>query len=134
MKTGLLYKNALRDSRRDRGKLVLFMSSIVLGVAALVAINSFNYNLVNDIDRQAKSLLGADLVFESNKPFEKKWIDVIDSVGGEQSTEVALLSMAYLPQQEASQFVRVKALEGGFPFYGQLLTKKQQEILEKRSL
>ena len=38
------------------------MSSIILGIAALVAINSFNYNLQADIDNQAAGLLGADLV------------------------------------------------------------------------
>ncbi|WP_235296951.1 ABC transporter permease [Portibacter marinus] len=134
MKTGLLFKNAFRDSRRDRGKLILFMSSIVLGVAALVAINSFNYNLVRDIDRQAKSLLGADLVFENNKPFEEEWLNVIDSVPGEKSTEVALLSMAYLPQQEASQFVRIKALEGGFPYYGKLLTEPENFDFQSQQL
>jgi len=126
MKLGLLLKNAFRDSRRDRSKLVLFMSSIVLGVAALVAINSFNYNLVNDIDNQAKSLLGADLVFDSNKPFQEEWMKVIDSIPAEKASEVALLSMAYLPQQEQSQFIRVKALKGDFPFYGKLLTEPEK--------
>ncbi|GLR16145.1 ABC transporter permease [Portibacter lacus] len=131
MKLGLLLKNAFRDSRRDRSKLVLFMSSIVLGVAALVAINSFNYNLVNDIDNQAKSLLGADLVFESNKPFQEDWIKVMDSIPAEKASEVALLSMAYLPQQSQSQFVRIKALGGGFPFYGKLLTEPENVDFQK---
>lgn len=125
MNLKLLFKNAVRDSRRDRSKLVLFMSSIVLGVAALVAINSFNYNLVSDIDNQAKTLLGADLVFDSNKPFEEEWMKVIDSVPAEKASEVALLSMAYLPQQGQSQFVRIKALTGGFPFYGKLVTEPE---------
>ncbi|MEO0875693.1 MAG: hypothetical protein AAFY48_13930, partial [Bacteroidota bacterium] len=59
---------AWRDSRKNRGRLVLFMSSIILGIAALVAINSFNYNLQSDIDEQAASLLGADLVISGNRP------------------------------------------------------------------
>lgn len=134
MKLGLLLKNAFRDSRRDRSKLVLFMSSIVLGVAALVAINSFNYNLLSDIDNQAKSLLGADLVFESNKPFEADWMEVIDSIPAEHSSEVALLSMAFLPQQEQSQFVRIKALEGGFPYYGKLLTEPENIDFQNASV
>ena len=60
-----LARTALRDSRKNRGRLLLFMSSIILGVAALVAINSFNYNLVADIDRQASTLLGADIAGRS---------------------------------------------------------------------
>ena len=38
-------KLALLDSRKNVGKLMLFLSSIIAGVAALVAINSFNDNL-----------------------------------------------------------------------------------------
>ncbi|HMU04387.1 MAG TPA: hypothetical protein PJ990_12225 [Saprospiraceae bacterium] len=45
-----LWKIAIRDSRKNRSKLLLFMSSIILGVAALVAINSFNYNLRKEIN------------------------------------------------------------------------------------
>lgn len=48
-----LLKMAWRDSRRNRGRLALFISSIVLGIAALVAINSFSDNLRTDIDKQA---------------------------------------------------------------------------------
>ena len=57
-----LWKMAWRDSRKSRGRLLLFMASIVLGIASLVAINSFGDNLANDIDGEAKALIGADLV------------------------------------------------------------------------
>ena len=63
-----LITTAYRDSRKDRGKLALFMSAIILGIAALVAINSFNYNLVKDIDEQSKSILGADMSVTGNQP------------------------------------------------------------------
>jgi len=53
MNWSLITKTAIRDSRKDRSKLLLFMSSIILGVAALVAINSFNDNLLRDIDNQS---------------------------------------------------------------------------------
>src|SRR3546814_3432494 len=65
-------KMAWRDSRRNRSRLFLFISSIILGIAALVAIYSFGDNLRRDIDRQAKALTGADLVIESNQPASKE--------------------------------------------------------------
>jgi putative ABC transport system permease protein len=123
---GFLIKTALRDSRKDRAKLVLFMSSIILGVAALVAINSFNYNLVDDIDDEAKKLLGADIVVSSNRPLNDDLLQVLDSLPGEQASEAELFSMAFLPKSEESQFVRIKALEGNFPFYGTLMTDPRQ--------
>ena len=56
-----LLQMAWRDSRRNLGRLLLFISSIIIGIAALVAINSFSENLQADIDNQAQTLLGADL-------------------------------------------------------------------------
>ena len=60
---------AWRDSRRNRSRLFLFMSSIVLGIAALVAINSFGDNLTQQINSEAKELLGARCGTGKQKPF-----------------------------------------------------------------
>jgi putative ABC transport system permease protein len=49
-----ILKMALRDFRKNLSRLLLFVSSIVVGIAALVAISSFGENLVKDIDNQAK--------------------------------------------------------------------------------
>ncbi len=117
-----LIKTALRDSRKDRGKLVLFMSSIILGIAALVAINSFNYNLVQDVDEQSATLLGADMVISGNREAAPELRELMDSLPGEKSSEIELFSMAFLPKSDDSQFVRIKALEGAFPYYGRLKT------------
>jgi putative ABC transport system permease protein len=57
-----LFLMAWRDSRRNRGRLFLFISSIVLGIAALVSTLSFGNNLRDDVEDQAKELVGADLV------------------------------------------------------------------------
>ena len=71
-----------RDSRGSRAKLLLFVTSMVLGVAALVSINSFGDNLKRAIDAESKTLLGADLSFESGKPFSDSIESIIDSLGG----------------------------------------------------
>ena len=119
----LIVKTAIRDSRKNRSKLLLFMSSIILGVAALVAINSFNDNLVRDIDAQSKSLLGADMEVEGNKPIPDFLLASLDSLTDEYSTEVELFSMSYLPTIDESQFVRIKGMTGNFPYYGKLITE-----------
>ena len=62
-----LIKMAVRDSRKNKSRLLLFISSIVLGIAAIVAISSFRDNLTKDIDRQAAELIGADLVIDSRQ-------------------------------------------------------------------
>lgn len=125
-KISFLINTAIRDSRKNRAKLALFMSSIVLGVAALVAINSFNYNLRNEIDREAATLLGADLAATSNKVADPEILKILDSLPGERAREMEMLSMSYIPRTDETQFVRIKALQGNFPFYGKIKTDPPQ--------
>jgi putative ABC transport system permease protein len=120
-----LLKMAWRDSRRSRSRLALFTSSIILGVAALVAIDSFDYNLRQDIDAEAQTLLGADLKLRSNLPFSDSAQALIDSLGGTQVEERSFGSMAYFPRSEQSKFAQIRAIESGFPFYGELETMPQ---------
>jgi len=118
-----LISTAYRDSRKDRGKLALFMSAIILGIAALVAINSFNYNLVKDIDEQSKSILGADMSVTGNQPIAEHLQIMLDSIPAEVAYETELFTMSYLPKTDDSQFIGVKSIDGNFPFYGKLLTE-----------
>ena len=121
-----LFKMAWRDSRRNRGRLLLFISSIVLGIAALVAINSFSENLQKDIEKEAKTLLGADLKIESNRPANEEIQNLIDSIGGEQSKTIDFVSMVYFPKNGGTRLAQIKALEGNFPFYGKFKTAPEQ--------
>ena len=117
-----LLSMAWRDSRKSRSRLFLFVSSIILGVAALVAIQTFSENLQQDINSQAKTLIGADLVLENNKPFSPEILQLMDSLGGDQSREVSFASMVYFPRTEGTRLVQIRALEGNFPYYGQIET------------
>lgn len=128
-----LAKLAFRDSRKNKGRLFLYMSSIILGVTALVAINSFNYNLKRDIDVQSKSLLGADLRISANKALTDSLFQRVDSLPGETAMEQELFSMAYIPKSDAAQFVRIKAIDGAFPFYGNLETLPKNSSDEYQS-
>lgn len=120
-----LIKTAFRDSRKNIRKLVMFMSSIILGIAALVAINSFNNNLVRDIDAQAAGLLGADLAITGNRPLTDDLTLLVDSLDSKRAEEMEMFSMSYISKTDASQFVMVKAIEGAFPFYGKILTEPE---------
>lgn len=121
-----IFKTAYRDSRRNRGRLFMYISSIIFGITALVAINSFNYNLVRDIDNQSKSLLGADLKISANKALNPTLQNITDSLPGERATEIEMFSMSYIPKADETQFVRIKAIEGNFPFYGEIQTQPKE--------
>ena len=117
-----LWRMAWRDSRAHRSRLLLFMASIILGIAALVAITSFGESLERAVDDQARTLLGADLELRSAEPFSTLAESVIDSLGGAQSREIAFASMAYFPKSGGTRLAQVRALSGEFPYYGELET------------
>jgi putative ABC transport system permease protein len=113
---------AWRDSRRNRSRLFLFISSVVLGIAALVATGSFGNNLRDDIDDQAKTLVGADLIIRSNRPLSAPVRALADSLPNRHSEERSFASMVYFIKSQGSRLVQVRALEGEYPFYGRLET------------
>ena len=121
-----IYKMAWRDSRGSRKHLLLFLSSMVLGVAALVAIHSFGENMEFSVDQQAKTLLGADLNFSSNSPFSPEVEALIDSIGGQQSRRLSFSSMAYFPKTNRTRLSTIRADEGGFPYYGDVVTSPEE--------
>jgi putative ABC transport system permease protein len=117
-----LFEMAWRDSRRNRSRLLLFISAIVFGIAALVAIYSFRYNLENDINAQAATLIGADLAISGNHAPEAGIKPLLDSLGDKRSEERSFVSMIYFQKSKGTRLVQVKALKGGFPYYGSLET------------
>jgi putative ABC transport system permease protein len=136
-----LVQMAWRDSRRNRSRLLLFISSIILGIAALVAIYSLGNNLNDEVNNQAATLLGADLEISSNQPATPEIKNIIDSLGGKKSEERSFASMVLFTKNNGTRLVQVRALEGEFPYYGSLETapapagisfrNKQQAIVDE---
>lgn len=135
-------KMAWRDSRRNRSRLLLFISSIIIGIAALVAIYALGDNLEKDIDDQAAALIGADLVLETNRQLSENGRHLIDSLTGISdgfSAEQSFPSMVAF--ERGTRLVEVRALDGDFPYYGRLKTTpetagtsfrdKQQALVDK---
>ena len=116
-------KMAWRDSRASRRRLLLFSLSIVLGIAALVAVGSLMDNLQRAIDEQAKGLLGADLAVQSRSALTPEAEQFLNELGGEQAREVMFASMIVFPtSNDQTRLVSLRALDGAYPFYGDFLT------------
>lgn len=116
------FKMAWRDGKASKKKLVLFMASIILGIAAVVSIQSFGENLKANIAMQSKSLMGADFKIDSNNPPNDEVVKIMDSLGGIKAREISFASMAAFPRTGATKLVDVRGIEGGFPFYGTIET------------
>lgn len=126
LKSGLnivwLFKMAWRDAKASRARLLLFMASIVLGIAAVVSIQLFSQNLTDNIQRQSKSLMGADFRIDINELPSERAQEIIDSLQPD-AYEVSFVSMVAFPKNDGSKLVRVRGLEGDFPFYGDIETQ-----------
>jgi putative ABC transport system permease protein len=116
---------AWRDSRTHRQRLFLFISSIILGTAALVAVNSLGESLALAVSNQAKSLLGADFLIESRQPFSKELERAVDSLAkkADMAREISFGSMVYFPKQAKTRLSQIRAVTGDFPFYGTIETE-----------
>lgn len=99
------------------------MASIILGIAAVVSIQSFSENLKQNIALQSKALMGADFIIDSRQLPNERVQEIIDSLGGANAMEVNFSSMAAFPKGDAAKLVRVRGIEGDFPFYGTLDTE-----------
>jgi putative ABC transport system permease protein len=114
-----------REGRSSRRRLALYMGSITLGVAALVAINSFRKNVTDAIGAQARELLGADLELSSRQPFDSTVAALLDSIarsGVPVARVTSFASMALARNSGGTRLVEVRAVEPGFPFYGAMET------------
>lgn len=112
---------AWRESRFARRRLFLFLSAISLGVAALVATQSFASGMAAGVREQARVLLGADAVLSSQQPFGPEAEALLDSLrgtGADVARVTSLPSMALAPRSGGTRLVQVRAVEEGFPFYG----------------
>ena len=101
------------------------MLAIALGVAALVAINSFRANALRSVTAEARGLLGADLRWSSNRPFPDSVQWVLDSIGrsGRRVTHVTSTISVAIAANGRSRLSQLRAVEGVYPFYGERTTE-----------
>ena len=115
-----------RESRFARRRLLLFLSSITLGVAALIATQSFADNLAAGVREQAKGFMGADVALSSNRPFPPRSTAIVDSLQRRARVPIALTwsfaSMALAERTGGARLSQVRAVEPGYPFYGEIVT------------
>src|SRR5689334_4610752 len=126
--TRQLFALAWRESRTARRRLLLYMSSISLGVAALVAIDSFSENVIRSVHEQSRALLGGDVMLTRNAPRTKAVDSLIDSLtrrGAATTTATNFVSMALVPRSGGTRLVQVHAVAPGYPFYGQIITEPE---------
>jgi putative ABC transport system permease protein len=102
------------------------MSPIVLGVAALVAIDSFAVNVTNAVREQARTLMGGDVQITSKRPFPAQVERLLDSLtlNGVPNVRAATFpSMALIDRTGGTRLAQVRGVGAGYPWYGDITTE-----------
>lgn len=121
-----LLRLSWRESRSARRRLLVYMSSISLGVAALVAIDSFSANTTQSIREQSRAIVGGDVSFRARDKFSDTTRAMFDSLRAtgvpiEQVTTFA--SMALASPSGGTRLTEVRAASRGYPLYGDVVTE-----------
>lgn len=125
LRVGFALRLALRESRHGFRRIGVYMASITLGVAALVSIHSFRDDFTRSIQEEADVLMGANARISDDRPLPPEVIAVVDSLE-EAGVAVARVttasSMVLAPATDAVRLLQVRALDPGYPFYGEVDT------------
>ncbi|MCG6928069.1 MAG: ABC transporter permease [Acidobacteria bacterium] len=121
---------AWREGRASRRRGLLLIAAVAVGVAALVAINSFTDSLGQSIRAEARALLGADLVVSSYQAFGDDTEALLEELrraagpgpGARVARTITFGAMARVPNGGATRLVQVRAVDPGYPFYGSIET------------
>jgi len=125
---GFALSLAWREARGSKRRGLLIVAAIAVGVAALVAINSFTANLRDSVQKEARALLGADLSVSAAGPWSEKAESLVAEVtaatrpGAELARAVRLGAMAYLPGGTTTRLTQLLAVDPGYPYYGTIET------------
>src|SRR5690242_10817109 len=120
-----------RESRTARRRLLLYMSSISLGAAALVAIDSFADNVKRSVREQSRAVVGGDLTFRSPRPHTPEQQAILDTIAQRSTAQYARVvtfpSMAFVPRTGATRLSQIRAVSANYPFYGEITTTPSGE-------
>lgn len=123
------YRMAWRETRAAWRHFVYFFVCIALGVAALVGVGLFGANLDRAIQREARSLMAADVELRTNRaltPEGEFVLESLDNRGIARMRLSELVAMAAAPS--GTQLVELKAVEAGYPFYGKLRSEPENAL------
>ena len=124
-----ILRMAWREMRTSWGRLLFFFGCVALGVAAIVVLRSVMQQVRTTLTAEARTLVGADLVVQSSRPWTPELRARIDALLDDvaaASTRTEIIetqTMASAGEERGTGIVRLVELRGlgdRFPFYGAL--------------
>ncbi|AJY44898.1 ABC transporter permease [Martelella endophytica] len=126
----LALRFALREMRGGLSGFYIFLACIMLGVAAIAAVNSVSSAVNTAIAERGREILAADIRFErDNEPLtgeERSYLDTLGTV----SQSVTLRSMTRLADGSDQSLAEVKAVDGLYPLYGAVVSDPAMPVAD----
>lgn len=119
---GWVWLMAWRDARHNFSRLFLFTASLVTGIAAVVSLDALNNTIQNDIDANARRLLGADIVVKADNAIEEEITRTVDSLKLESMFSADMASMVLFRHNGQSRLIKLIGFSESFPLYGEVVT------------
>jgi putative ABC transport system permease protein len=123
---GFAWRLALRELRHGARRVGIYMASITLGVGALVSIHSFRDDVARSVQEEADVLMGANARLGNDAPLPSGVESVLDSLEGAGvgvARVTTATSMVFAPASNMVRLLQVRALDEGYPYYGDVTTR-----------
>lgn len=126
--SGAIWRIAACDLRGGLGGFAVFLVSLALGVAAIVAVGSINQGVQEAVARDARALLGGDLAIETaNVPLSPEELRELVPEAG-RATLVTRSTTLVESAAGSRVAVTLKAVGEGWPLYGAVGIDPPQDV------
>ena len=114
------WQSTWRDLRA--GELRLLIVAVTLAVASLTAVGFFADRLKGGLERDARQLLGGDVIINSDQPAPAEFLQKALALGLRTSQQLSFPTMARARDEDggASKLVAFKSVSAGYPLRGNL--------------
>lgn len=123
---GFVLRMVVRETRASWARLAFFFICVAIGVAAIVALRSVIQNVRATLGREARALMTADVVVQTNRPWTPEMLQRIEGHAARRATErtdlIELTTMVRPADtsKAVARMVELQAVQSAFPLYGQI--------------
>ena len=117
----------IRQVRRSFRQAGLFVLCVALSLTTLTAFSGFSRSVGRAMLNDARTLHAADIIIRSHDPISAPLVQAVDRLVDQgrivQARVHDFYSVVRAPDEKASVLSRLKVVEPGYPFYGQVTLK-----------
>lgn len=124
MKFSGLFRLAFVELNHNRFRLFIYSLSISIGIAALFATGSLKKDLITQIDKETRSLVGGDLVIKGYAPISDSLYESVINEAEKNASEKSFASMVVFNNKGQTRLVNVRAISSNYPLIGDITDKE----------